>query len=181
MMDRNLGATSADPGDINARGLLYQWGRKDPFLNSVMLSTIEWPSSVQSDRNTGTINYTVLNPTVLLEGNQGNDDWFYHPTAGETDHKRWFEVKTIYDPCPRGWRVPSHNIWERSNFKFGYVEADGGTYFWVGPTKKSWYPDSDYWTITGSGNDALYFDPSGYSGYCGRADIHPVRCIKSNE
>ena len=34
MMDRNLGATSATPGDVGALGLLYQWGRKDPFLGS---------------------------------------------------------------------------------------------------------------------------------------------------
>ena len=31
MMDRNLGATSATSGDVGALGLLYQWGRKDPF------------------------------------------------------------------------------------------------------------------------------------------------------
>ena len=34
MMDRNLGATSATPGDVGALGLMYQWGRKDPFLGS---------------------------------------------------------------------------------------------------------------------------------------------------
>ena len=51
MMDRNLGATSATPGDVGALGLLYQWGRKDPFLGSSSISddieaksTITWPS-----------------------------------------------------------------------------------------------------------------------------------------
>ena len=38
MMDRNLGATSATPGDVGALGLLYQWGRKDPFLGSSSIS-----------------------------------------------------------------------------------------------------------------------------------------------
>lgn len=186
MMDRNLGATSADPGDINAHGLLYQWGRKDPFLNSVMLSTIEWPSSVQSDRNTGTINYTVSNPTVLLEGNQGNDDWFYHPTAGETDHSRWGEVKTvktIYDPCPRGWRVPNTDIWEGLNFEFGNIEeADGGISFFIGPTVKSWYPYGDYWTTTEWGvGKATYFGSYWNGSNLGgddRAASNSVRCIK---
>lgn len=32
--DRNLGATSKLPGEVDNRGLLYQWGRKDPFLPS---------------------------------------------------------------------------------------------------------------------------------------------------
>lgn len=38
MMDRNLGATSATPGDVGALGLFYQWGRKDPFLGSSSIS-----------------------------------------------------------------------------------------------------------------------------------------------
>ena len=33
-MDRNLGALNNDPEDIANRGMLYQWGRKDPFLPS---------------------------------------------------------------------------------------------------------------------------------------------------
>lgn len=33
-MDRNLGAVSATPGDAGAIGLLYQWGRKDPFVTT---------------------------------------------------------------------------------------------------------------------------------------------------
>lgn len=33
-MDRNLGALSNDPEDVANRGMLYQWGRKDPFLPS---------------------------------------------------------------------------------------------------------------------------------------------------
>ena len=55
MMDRNLGATSATPGDAGALGLLYQWGRKDPFLGSSSISsstlaksTITWPSAVET-------------------------------------------------------------------------------------------------------------------------------------
>lgn len=33
-MDRNLGALSNNVGDIANRGMLYQWGRKEPFLPS---------------------------------------------------------------------------------------------------------------------------------------------------
>ncbi len=32
--DRNLGASNNTPGDVGNRGLLYQWGRKEPFLPS---------------------------------------------------------------------------------------------------------------------------------------------------
>lgn len=73
MMDRNLGATSAIPGDVGALGLLYQWGRKDPFLgsssirrNKEALSTISWPLPVVSTSNTGTIEYSITHPTTYI-------------------------------------------------------------------------------------------------------------------
>ena len=40
LMDRNLGATSATPGDVGALGLMYQWGRKDPFPGPGILGSI---------------------------------------------------------------------------------------------------------------------------------------------
>ena len=76
MMDRNLGATSATPGDVGALGLLYQWGRKDPFLGSSSISrdilanaTIAWPSIVGSDSQKGTIAYAIANPTTYIYHN----------------------------------------------------------------------------------------------------------------
>ena len=33
-MDRNLGALSNEIGDVANRGMLYKWGRKEPFLPS---------------------------------------------------------------------------------------------------------------------------------------------------
>lgn len=38
-MDRNLGATTAEPNTVGALGLLYQWGRKDPFLGSASINS----------------------------------------------------------------------------------------------------------------------------------------------
>ena len=118
MMDRNLGAVSATPGDAGALGLFYQWGRKDPFLGSSTVSdkvlaesTITWPASVASDATTGTIEYSVANPTVFISHNTGNYDWYYDGT----DNARWkADTKTIYDLCPASWRVPvggSSGVW----------------------------------------------------------------------
>lgn len=113
MMDRNLGATSATPGDAGALGLLYQWGRKDPFrgsssINSSTLiqTTITWPSRVYSDTNNGTIEYTISNPTTYIQFNANNCDWFYTQNDA-TNNTRWGNIKTIYDPCPVGWKVPT--------------------------------------------------------------------------
>lgn len=116
MMDRNLGATSAIPGDVGALGLFYQWGRKDPFLGSRSItctdtmtkaqSTLAWPLAVDSDPETGSIEYTMANPTTFVSWNVYNRDWYYTGTES-ADETRWGDEKTIYDPCPLGWRVPS--------------------------------------------------------------------------
>ena len=80
VMDRNLGAISATPGDVGALGLIYQWGRKDPFLgsssissNTTAKSTITWPSPVSSKSSSGgnviingTIEYAIAHPTTFI-------------------------------------------------------------------------------------------------------------------
>ncbi len=129
MMDRNLGATSATPGYVGSLGLLYQWGRKDPFLASSSISspveaksTITWPKPVLSDSSTGKIYYTIANPTTFIYVdylNNKNSDWYY--TGSEsTDNTRWTpsnRAKSIYDPYPAGWRVPDggeNGVWSKA-------------------------------------------------------------------
>ena len=84
MMDRNLGATSSTPGNVGALGLLYQWGRKDPFLGSSSISsnieaksTGTWPSAVSSNSTNGTIEYATAYPTTFITYNSSNHDWYY--------------------------------------------------------------------------------------------------------
>ena len=81
MMDRNLGATSATPGNIASVGFLYQWGRKDPFLagheiaypysgsatRETAASTLAWPSPVASNASAGTIGYATAHPTTFIK------------------------------------------------------------------------------------------------------------------
>lgn len=124
MMDRNIGATSATAGDIEALGLLYQWGRKDPFLGASSIkmtendtteiqirarSTIVWPEQVESSEHTGTIEYSIQNPTTFIYWNLLDRDWLYSG-SGAKNMSRWQAQKTIYDPCPAGWRVPDGGV-----------------------------------------------------------------------
>ncbi len=192
MMDRNLGAISTNLDDVGTLGLIYQWGRKDPFLGmssvedsyqiarSVPQSSV---LSVQSDASSGTIDYARLNPTTHICCNTYNDDWYY--TGDEsTDDTRWGSIKTIYDPCPVGYRVPDggeDGVWAKglnvssgfsgnlvhNGFDFG-TNSDGyaitmdDTCFYP----LSGYKDNDeitifnvnnwafYWSCTSVGNEA---------------------------
>ena len=123
MMDRNLGATSATPGDVHALGLMYQWGRKDPFLggqggtsNTRAASTATWPATVTSDSSTGKISYVITNPMVFIVSTSSNRDWYYTGSTS-TDNTRWSSTKSLYDPCPYGYRVPdggSSGVWAKA-------------------------------------------------------------------
>jgi hypothetical protein len=128
-MDRNLGATAA-ANSIAGRGLLYQWGRKDPFPggpnkaenagaagyavrssfrgingdSKVVTGTAYANSTDKADQIIASIEY----PTVYFS-NVSNGDWL-----STEDDELWNvttsgkQYKTIYDPCPSSWRVPVH-------------------------------------------------------------------------
>ncbi len=167
MMDRNLGATSAVSGDIGAIGLLYQWGRKDPFLGSANInseveaqSTLPWPVAVESTSSIGTVAYSIAHPTTFIKCNVNNFDWYYS-YDDNTDNSRWQSVKTIYDPCPSGWRVPNSSekgVWSKAVgsstlFFYSYDSARNGMDFSYkfGSSSLIWYPASGYRYFT-SGN-----------------------------
>ena len=158
MMDRNLGATSATPGDVGALGLLYQWGRKDPFLGSSSIrrstlakSTITWPSLVSSDSSNGTIEYATSHPTTYITYNGSNYDWYYTGDSS-TDDTRWTTsetTKSVYDPCPAGWRVPDNGVWLKalgssSSCYYTYDNTNLGMNFSgkFGSASTIWYPAS---------------------------------------
>ncbi len=160
MMDRNLGATSATPGDVGALGLLYQWGRKDPFLGSSSISsstlaqsTLTWPSAVSTNSLCGTVSYVTANPTTFVYASSSPFDWHY----SSRDNSLWTtseSTKSIYDPCPAGWRVPeggSNGVWSKalgsnSSFTQGslYDSANEGMNFSgkFGSDQTIWYPAS---------------------------------------
>lgn len=217
MMDRNLGATSATPGEVGTLGLLYQWGRKDPFLNSSSIdsrvmaeSTIVWPTFVTSDVNYGTIEYSVANPVTLISSNDYNRDWYY---TGDktTDDTRWLTVsrkKSVYDPCPAGWRVPAGNtsgVWAKAagsrKLSVTYDKTLKGMDFSgiFGDDSVIWYPAAGYLDdegLVGSGfGTYASCTPESYTyrmygmyiynsdlvllaGEGERAMAHSVRCIQ---
>ncbi len=117
MMDRNLGATSVSFDNGPGFGLLYQWGRKDPFVGGIYRisdiiigTTITWPAPVISNSTSGTIAYATEHPTTFITGGDDNGNWCY----GSADNTLWQSEKTIYDPCPAGYRVPDGDVWSEA-------------------------------------------------------------------
>lgn len=136
-MDRNLGALvssySDDANQLN--GLLYQWGRKDPFPSSIIwmnreptlynetggtTSIIKIP--VTQDNNLVT---AIQNPTTFYFNTNPPKDW-YTNVEGKQNDELWLKIKTIYDPCPEGWKIPDDSTtglwenWNDTNFPWDY-------------------------------------------------------------
>ena len=119
-MDRNLGAMNAEYGNIDALGLQYQWGRKDPVpcpakwediatrpvWNGVGVKvgfSTKANSAVIRDNLVASIN----DPLALIKAVGVPYDWY--STVKNQGENRWNAAdgsKTEFDPCPRGWRVP---------------------------------------------------------------------------
>ena len=107
-MDRNLGALrntfskSSNLEAAQAYGLLYQWGRKDPMPGSADGSAEEINTLFNGDgvaiklgnASGGSFDNSIKNPSVFYKN--------YYASSSSWGP----ENKTIYDPCPKGWKVP---------------------------------------------------------------------------
>ena len=118
-LDRNLGALSATAGDPLSLGLLYQFGRKDPFRGgavidaqtSIVTSGAEWPTPEKVTSSPEA--HAIANPMkLLLRQNTTTDDWLAADVASQ-NNAIWDtnDKKTMHDPCPRGYRVPKRYAW----------------------------------------------------------------------
>jgi hypothetical protein len=143
-MDRNLGATFAGMNSSASSigtGLFYQWGRKDPFPDTDGTLAFGSFSRAQTSNSLGTITNTIANPNVLYyntSSSQYNDWHFNSPNDTLWNHHN--NKKTIYDPCPTGWRVPIYTNTEDGGspwsglpttnltFTYGYKFANHAIY-----------------------------------------------------
>lgn len=190
IMPCNLGALAYEPTEVNSvgvdpktHGMLYQWGRKDPFPPAERGNNVEYDdeytgyhygndNSTLVTKTSGTdesilfhslaakdltsvtsdaINYTIQNPTVFLCGTkeanknetyistqsnyQNTGDWrerhdnklwggkepttdgsmkYFSLTNNDVEahiFDNYGDQKSIFDPCPSGWRVPPGDLW----------------------------------------------------------------------
>ncbi len=171
LLDRNLGATSTTPKDRNAYGLFYQWGRKDPFARNLTATRPggkpyeSTPSDLVKTEDateaTGTIAYATRNPqTRLLAAKEwytgtGGNDLLWGGTAEGS-------VKTVYDPCPEGYRVPEARHFAEMKFTSkAECDANYGLLLAVdGEDTKSYFPTTGY--LEANKAATMYLEYRGY-------------------
>ena len=155
MMDRNIGALSSAPGAAS-NGFFYQWGRKDPFPGAYKASDDSgapfattlgaMPTTASSSETTE--EWSAQNPTVFVT----STDHYWLPSGNDN---LWGSVKTIYDPCPPGWRVPGCVSWEGdaawADVPYERTSSPyNGVFFSLsGSNDRAWYPSNGYLHKTG--------------------------------
>lgn len=186
IMDRNLGATAALYAPAGAAdnyptyGLFYQWGRKDPFPKADVNVTGDLvgiqPAYDMSGGTTG--NPTVVSGTVTVQQAIRNPQVFYCGSAPLFDWSSsqyqdlWGNGagKSVYDPCPEGWRVASNETWGDFNTTtfacpgWTVLALSGGRLYSGGNGVKAWYPATGYYyggdgmlrNVGGSGSSWSY-------------------------
>ena len=139
LMDRNLGALeavadAAAKPDMCTFGLYYQWGRKDPMFtkNWTRSATLDMAYSGNSDAGVSvTTEESLKTPTTYYYSQvDGNYNWNSSEVTTLWDDGT--SPKTIYDPCPAGYRVPKYDA-EYAMWK--YNVADG----WTSDKDNGWF------------------------------------------
>ncbi len=183
MLDRNLGATSIEPRDQDSYGCFYQWGRKDPFKRLHNLArpagspySTDYESGVDyvdTGETTGTIWYAIKNPGTKI---QSANDWHFgtrnnllwgNPTVPSPSSALYTlketGIKTPYDPCPEGYRVPDYRY---LNMKFTSADecnANYGHLFSTGVEGvTTYYPTGGYIEKNPEKHWVMYLEYRGY-------------------
>lgn len=177
ILDRNLGATSdkwvtGDPSTaLETYGLYYQWGRKDPSMSPltydyIPINLMTQPYYDYSSRERvaaevvqfarPTLRDGVENPMFLILPTEQTQTYYYNWTYELYDflwgynHEDGTIDKTIYDPCPFGYRVPLSEI--------STIISNNDETIFQEPT------ESDYGQILTKGGETFYFPYAGYKG-----------------
>lgn len=204
-MKMNLGALNNEMNVSKSMGMMYQWGRKDPFMGAIAYDSnsqaiyqtydaynAEYGFLNASEQNSTLLN-SLRNPAkAIMDEDEGDGDWLI-----EHENALWGNTKTMYDPCPPGWKVPSRPIYDSKSvtsiYNYG-LSMDG-----------IWYPATGYhhrvsFNLNNVGQEGHYWyatpkdDGNAYSFYFNsttgnetvdlanhytpKAQLNAIRCVK---
>lgn len=197
-MNYGLGAVEGD-----FVPLFYEWGRKDPFIRQgIGLSGVSktWPATALS----------IVSGSSTVENAIAHPATFYRSSTWQTpeNDQLWKDdEKTIYDPCPAGWRVQSYAglkkvlIYDNPSGSFFYytdpsarIPGGSGAYWlglgtltgkYDGGIFKFWMTTGDsYWVSLCTGDNVYSLDRVNDTARFRMSNIsfsgsgHPVRCMR---
>jgi len=131
-MDRNIGALNLDEKSELSVGVVYQYGRKDPFpgikFGEYAMRTIydatgnETEITIVKNEEQDNLANAIANPStyynnVYVSGAKHGYSWVTvdAPTYGADAFKALWDnggSKTMYDPCPAGYVVAPKAAWD---------------------------------------------------------------------
>ena len=192
-MDRNLGATTATAGQVSTLGLIYQWGRKDPFPGSASTTANTEPTIYDASGTgstdmitktavsvTSNLPNAIKNPITFYYGTSANTYDWYSVTESTHNDELWGgayisspTVKTMFDPSPAGWRVPT---WKSSVSPWSEFSTDNftwsSTHYGCTYSNEPFYPAAGYrdlnsgaLSFVGSHGDYWSGSPNSIYGY----------------
>lgn len=129
--DRNIGALNLDEKSELSVGLVYQYGRKDPFPGIKFgeyatrpvydASGAEVEIKIVKNTEANNLENAIKNPTIFYNntysrGAKHGYSWLTTDatTFGADNFKALWEnggKKSTYDPCPAGYKVASASAW----------------------------------------------------------------------
>jgi len=194
----------------------YQWGRKDAFIPGTWnANTDHTVYSISGAPVTGlnyhgnttaTIADNIKNPTTFYKNNTTTYYNMWDAQQKSTDNIAAATKKTVYDPCPAGFCVPTGNLYtfmgNDTNKGTGDLDDTNKGRTWTKNTPNLYFPASGYRTYgNGSlfdvGSNGYYWSASALNSndglslsfsssywdwnYDGRANGFPVRAVAEEE
>ena len=177
---------------------LYQWGRKDPFP-ATKLTPLTSPEFISGDLGLHIIS-TIINPAQYYWPYPGIQSLGGVLKMGEHRYYNLWSAnsgrlapnydpvqKTIYDPCPVGFKVPPSRAFDfvgiSNNIKYDkqLMEKNNGFYFWTNKDKNAtiYFPKTEfsYWKLA---SNVLGVTQTAFPTYywtAGAAPVNAAYCL----
>ena len=148
----------------------FQWGRKDPLLSNAS----------QLENVYHGLENSIKNPLYFIKGVSSACDWFCG--ASGQDATLWggdSGPKTVWDPCPQGYRVPSEADYTHAKIDFAYMANPENGFPQLGILSSTIVDDTrrSYWTRSVLSEYSIAVDDFEDDEY----DVSPIDRFERNQ